>query len=319
MMSWAVPADQVTPLSAAVRRRLLRSSAPTISGAVVDAFVHRVAAGTTGGGRAELLLWLGEICASYGDVAALRGTVLELPEALARTARDLGGAPLPSQLVDDLAEDVRRVVEFSWRPLVRVADEPLDEVDARIDALIGRLEARDPLTSEHSRAVAAWCARLGRRLGLDAPGIAFARRCGLLHDVGKVVTPLAVLNAPRALDEREWTMMRAHAAAGEAIVRKVPALRAFAPAVRSHHERLDGKGYPDRLPASAIPVMARVVAVADCFNAMIGRRPYRLPMAPSRALEELIVHRGSQFDPDIVDAMVALISGTKDLSRGTTD
>jgi len=96
MMSWAVPADRVTALSAAVRRRLLRSSAPTISGAVVDAFVHRVAAGTTGGGRAELLLWLGEICASYGDVAALRGTVLELPEALARTARDLGGAPLPS-------------------------------------------------------------------------------------------------------------------------------------------------------------------------------------------------------------------------------
>ncbi len=237
--------------------------------------------------------------------------MLELPEALARTARDAGGALPPAAALDLLADDVRRVVESSWRPLTRVADEPLDEIDARIDALIVRLEARDPMTSEHSRAVAAWCGRLGRRLGLDAAGATFLRRCGLLHDIGKALTPLAVLNAPRCLDEREWAIMRAHAAAGEAIVRKVPALRAFAPAVRSHHERLDGRGYPDRLTASAIPFMARVVAVADSFNAMIGRRPYRLPMSPSKALDELLAHRGSQFDPDIVDAMVLLIAGRK--------
>jgi len=311
MTPWHVPSDQAAPLAAAVRRRLLRSNAPTISGAVVDAFVRRVVGEPAADGRADLLVWLGDICASYGEITALRGTLLELPEALARTARDLGGASPPATAVDALADDVRQVVELAWRPLTRVADEPLDEIDARIDALIGQLEARDPLTSEHSRAVAAWCARLGRRLGLDASGITFARRCGLLHDIGKVVTPLAVLNAPRALDEREWTIMRAHAAAGEAIVRKIPALRAFAPAVRSHHERLDGRGYPDQLPASAIPVMARVVAVADCFNAMIGRRPYRLPMAPSQALEELNAHRGTQFDPEIVDAMVALLAGQK--------
>jgi putative nucleotidyltransferase with HDIG domain len=309
--AWHVPVAQAAPLAAAVRRRLLRSNAPTISSAVVDAFVGRIVGEAPDAGGAELLGWLGDICASYGDLAALRGTLLELPEALARTARDLGGASPPAAAVDALADDVRRVVDLAWRPLTRFADEPLDEVDARIDALIGRLEARDPLTSEHSRAVAAWCARLGRRLGLDAAGIIFARRCGLLHDIGKVVTPLSVLNAPRALDEREWTMMRAHAAAGEAIVRKVPALRAFAPAVRSHHERLDGRGYPDQLPPSAIPVMARVVAVADCFNAMIGRRPYRLPMAPSQALEELVAHRGTQFDPEIVDAMVTLVAGQK--------
>jgi len=310
MISWR-PAAQAAPLSAAVRRRLLRSSAPTISGAVVDAFVLRVVGESSDGDRADLLTWLGTICASYGDVAALRGTLLELPDALARTARELGGPPPAAAALDALADDVRRVVETSWRPLTRVADEPLDEIDARIDALVARLEARDPLTSEHSRAVAAWCARLGRRLGLDAAGITFLRRCGLLHDIGKVVTPLGVLNAPRALDEREWTMMRAHAAAGEAIVVKIPELRAFSPAVRSHHERLDGRGYPDRLTASAIPFMARVVAVADSFNAMIGRRPYRLPMAPSRALEELQAHRGTQFDPDIVSAMGVLIAGQK--------
>ena len=154
------------------------------------------------------------------------------------------GEALRETELDALAESVMGIVDASWRPLLRVRDEALDEVDARIDTLIVKLEARDPLTSEHSRAVSAWCSRLGRRLGLDSAEVTFAARCGLLHDVGKVATPLEVLNAPRALDDREWRLIRAHAAAGEAIVRAVPELRPFAPAVRSHHERLDGTRLP---------------------------------------------------------------------------
>jgi len=126
---------------------------------------------------------------------------------------------------------------------------------------------------------------------------------------GLLVERVADRDAPRALDEREWRVMRAHAAAGEVLVRKVEELRPFAPAVRSHHERLDGRGYPDGLRANAIPLMARIVAVADTFNAMIGRRPYRLPMPPTRALEELVRSRGTQLDPEIVDAMVDVVLG----------
>jgi putative nucleotidyltransferase with HDIG domain len=296
-------------LAAELRRRLAGARGTVLCGAIVDAFVRRAAAAGTDGGRSEFLGWLREICGSYGDLAPLRDVLLEAPDALARALREELDVAVPERELAALARDVRGVVEGAWRPLASIADEPLDEVDAHIDAMIVRLELRDPLTTEHSRAVAGWCARLGRRLGLDAADVTFATRCGLLHDIGKVVTPLEVLNAPRALDEREWAMMRAHAAAGEAIVRKEPALRVFAPAVRSHHERLDGRGYPDGLPASAIPLMARVVAVADCFNAMIGRRPYRLPMPPPRALEELVRNRGTQFDPEIVEAMIGLVDG----------
>jgi putative nucleotidyltransferase with HDIG domain len=278
-----------------------------ITRAVADAFVARAAALRTDADRAELLDWLAQICASYGDVAALREVLESLPDALASSLFELTGEALPSAPLDALARDVRLVVERSWRPLVRHARAHLDEVDARIDALVMRLESCDPLSSEHSRAVAAWCSRISRRLGLDAQEVTFATRCGLLHDVGKALTPLEVLNAPRALSETEWKIMRAHAAAGERLVRGIPELRTFAPAVRSHHERLDGRGYPDGLPASAIPLTARIVAVADCFNAMIGRRPYRLPMQPTRALEELVRNRGTQFDPEIVDAMVAVV------------
>jgi putative nucleotidyltransferase with HDIG domain len=305
----AVAARQ-SEISEILQRRLAGVSSALVLRPVIDSFVRRIATLSTDEERAELLSWLSEVCSSYGDVAELREVLDVLPFALAQTAHDLTECSLPREF-DALESEIRDAVHAAWRPLVRVADEPLDEVDARIDTLIVRLETRDPLTSEHSRAVAAWCGRLGRRLGLEASDVTFVSRCGLLHDVGKALTPLNVLNAPRALDDKEWAVMRAHAAAGEALVRKIPELRAFAPAVRSHHERLDGRGYPDALPASAIPFAARIVAVADCFNAMIGRRPYRLPLPPTRALEELVRNRGTQFDPEMVDAMVGLIGGTK--------
>ncbi|HEX3549313.1 MAG TPA: HD domain-containing phosphohydrolase [Candidatus Elarobacter sp.] len=269
----------------------MTSAATLLEGALAEQLQARIAHVRTGGDGESLVAWIGEIARAYGDVPGLQSIV----EA---AARDLGL----------LGEGMRDAVRAA-HPVARASDSPLDELDARIDALIVRLESRDPLSSEHSRAVASWCGRLGRRLGLDASEIAFASRCGLLHDVGKALTPLEVLNAPRALDEREWRIMRAHAAAGEALVMRVPELHAFAPAVRSHHERLDGRGYPDGLRLGQIPLMARVVAVADCFNAMIGRRPYRLPMSPTRALEELLRSRGTQLDPEIVDAMVDVVIG----------
>ncbi len=301
------------PRADAVVRELRRhengAGGTLVVDAMIESFVERVVAMRTDRERADLLEWLGDFASSYGEIAALRPLLEDLSGALARSARAIPGAAAPPAEIEVLASDIERVVARAWRPHVPVPGERLDELDSRIDALIVRLESRDPLSSEHSRAVAGWCARLGRRLGLGADEVAFATRCGLLHDVGKALTPLEVLNAPRALDEREWRLMRAHAAAGEALVRQVGELRPFAPAVRSHHERLDGKGYPDGLRLGAIPLMARIVAVADCFNAMIGRRPYRQPMAPSRALDELVQNRGTQFDPEIVEAMIDVVMG----------
>jgi len=263
-----------------------------IETAIAEELARRSDPVLAGGDPNSLLAWVDSMACAYGDVPGLSNT-------LDAATRDMGR----------LGDAVRERARSAMRPLATPTDGALDEIDARIDALIVRLEQRDPLSSEHSRAVAAWCARLARRLGFDATDIAFASRCGLLHDVGKVLTPLDVLNAPRALDEREWRVMRAHAAAGEALVARVPELRPFTPAVRSHHERLDGRGYPDGLRLGTIPLMARIVAVADCFNAMIGRRPYRPPMSPATALEELVRCRGSQLDPEIVDAMVDIVLG----------
>ena len=134
-----------------------------------------------------------------------------------------------------------------------------------------------------------------------------ASRSGLIHDVGKSAVPLAILTAPRALDSDERSVMEEHVTLGERIVSEQPVLRPFAPAVRNHHERYDGRGYPDGLRGEQIALVTRIVTVADAFNAMIDRRPYRAPRAPAAALLELVHERGRQFDPGIVDAMIAVV------------
>jgi putative nucleotidyltransferase with HDIG domain len=183
----------------------------------------------------------------------------------------------------------------------------LDPVDAKIDELLFRLSAQDSLTAEHSRSVGMWCWRVAKRMGLSRTESYVVTRSGLLHDVGKTTTPIEILTAPRRLNEDEWDIMRQHAADGEQIVERVTQLRLFAPAVRSHHERFDGRGYPDRLDRTAIPFAARIVSVADAFNAMIARRPYRAPLPPTHAIEELKRNSGTQFDPAVVQAMIDVV------------
>lgn len=183
----------------------------------------------------------------------------------------------------------------------------VDPVDAKIDELLFRLSVQDSLTAEHSRSVGMWCWRIAKHLGLSRSESYVVTRSGLLHDVGKTSTPLEILTAPRSLTEEEWAIMREHAVQGEQIIAGVSELRLFAPGVRSHHERFDGKGYPDNLERGSIPFAARIVAVADAFNAMIARRPYRPPMPPTHALEELKRNSGTQFDPAAVEAMTSVV------------
>lgn len=180
----------------------------------------------------------------------------------------------------------------------------LDSIDARIAELLYRLSEWDTTTAEHSRSVGMWCWRIAKRIGMSREEALLAARSGLVHDIGKISTPIEILAAPRALDEGEWEIMRQHARQGVELLGEVRELEPLVPAVRWHHERMDGRGYPDALDPVSIPHIARIVSVADAFNAMIARRPYRAPLAPTFAMEELKRHRGVQFDPSIVEAMI---------------
>jgi putative nucleotidyltransferase with HDIG domain len=274
---------------------------------VVMQLLDCIADVAAGAGSAKLVRWLDDVSVRHAEMACL--SVL-----LSATWRQV----LENGLFDGRVSEktvllaLGERIDASARQPLRAAvqrDEPFDEVDACLADLVSRLFEHDPITAEHSKAVSSWCARLARKLGLSPVETLLVKRGGLAHDVGKIGTPEPILLAPRSLSDKEWDVMRRHTVDGAAIVADLPLLAEFLPAIRSHHERLDGGGYPDGLRGEEIPLSARIVAVADCFNAMIGRRPYRPPMAPSRALDLLDKAAGPHLDPEIVAAMTSVVHG----------
>ena len=177
----------------------------------------------------------------------------------------------------------------------------------RLAGLVDRLELKEGYAGEHTAAVSALALAIAKQLKLSAAD----RRCvelgALLHDVGKLSIPDRVLTKPGPLNELEWTAMRRHAALGERLLAHILDQAEVLAIVRSHHERWDGSGYPDGLRGEEIPLAARIVAVADAFQAMIEPRPYRAPRTPASALEEIASQSGRQFDPVCVEALRAVI------------
>jgi putative two-component system response regulator len=223
---------------------------------------------------------------------------IEMSEMHARVARALEKRALVMQNRDYQATLELRVREQAER----IRELFLEGVQM----LARALEAKDPCLRGHSIRVSHYSVETARRLGLGEPVIEQIRIGGELHDIGKIGTREAVLQKPGSLTEDERHQICEHPALGERMLaplaRESPAVLRI---VRSHHERLDGAGFPDGLQGEAIPLEARIVAVADAFDAMTSERPYRSPRPPADALGELHQVSGSQLDPDAVDAFTA--------------
>jgi response regulator RpfG family c-di-GMP phosphodiesterase len=178
---------------------------------------------------------------------------------------------------------------------------------AAIVSLVRTLEARDPYTLGHSLRVRRYCLRLARALGLDdrqQRRLALAAR---LHDIGKVGVPEAVLHKEGPLSDAELAQVRAHPVIGERILTPTIRSRLVLAAVRAHHERHDGRGYPDGLAGEHVPLLARLLAVADCYDALTSLRPYRQPLGRGEALEVIRAGTGTQFDPGVCRAFLGLM------------
>ncbi len=182
---------------------------------------------------------------------------------------------------------------------------------AAVQALAAAIEARDNYTHEHSEQVVRLAAAVASGLGLGRAELERVRHGALLHDVGKLAIPNDILHKPGPLTEAEWRVMAEHPAIGERILRRTPQLAQLAPIVRHEHERWDGGGYPDGLAGTAIPVASRIILACDAYNAMITTRPYREAMPPAHAIAELRAGSGTQFDPDVVAALLAALSPLK--------
>lgn len=176
-----------------------------------------------------------------------------------------------------------------------------------IRALAGAIDAKDPYTRGHSDRVAQLSVAIGIEMKLAPDLQRILEMGGILHDVGKIGIPDLVLGKPGSLDARENELMRTHPKVGADIIGGVEFLRNAAPCVRSHHERWDGGGYPDGLEEEEIPLVARIVNAADTWDACTTQRPYQAPIAPAQALEILNRLRGTQIDPIVYDALVAIM------------
>lgn len=201
--------------------------------------------------------------------------------------------------------DLREVL----RPLT--VHTPLAAFELGLDPIVHRfvasLEGKDPVTRDHVVRSAELAMAVGEHVGVRPAELQVLGLGALLHDVGKLTLPDEILNKPGRLTPDEYEIVRGHAAAGERLVAGSSALAAIGPIIRGHHERLDGRGYPDGLAGDSIPLAARIVSVCDAFDAMAQTRQYREGMGPERAMSVLREHAGTQWDPHIVDALVSVI------------
>ena len=199
------------------------------------------------------------------------------------------------------------------RSLLRVKSlyDRLDDAQRVMLSLARAVEAKDAHTESHTERVGQAARALGEAAGISGEALEDLYLGGVVHDIGKIGVPDAVLGKPGPLTEEETAVMRQHVLLGEQIVRPLRSAAGLIPIVRHHHERYDGGGYPDGLQGEAIPLPARIVAICDAFDAMVTQRPYRPALGEEHALQALEEGAGGQWDPALVELFVGMRRNSK--------
>lgn len=215
---------------------------------------------------------------------------------------------------DDDAHRIEILCRFAANAYARISarSDIESHYGKTIDALTSALEVRDAETQAHTGRIRETAVALGGAMRLSPDELKAVRLGAMLHDVGKIGVPDSILLKPGPLNESEWEVMKLHPEIGERLLTGIDFLTAAVPAVKHHHERWDGKGYPMGLIGTDIPLAARVVAVCDSFDAMTSARPYRPPVSVDAACEEILDKAGSQFDPDCAAMLVSIVRAVGD-------
>ena len=180
-----------------------------------------------------------------------------------------------------------------------------------IDTLKVVLATRDPHTEKHAERLQDLAEALGKDINLPESKLKKLRLLALLHDTGKIGTPDAILFKPDKLTPEEWEIMKKHAEEGYRIAKNIPQLVSTAEDILHHHERWNGRGYPDRLKGKKIPILSRIISIVDAYDAMLSNRPYRKSLSKEEAIEELKKNAGTQFDPELVEKFLKILKTTE--------
>jgi PAS domain S-box-containing protein/putative nucleotidyltransferase with HDIG domain len=216
--------------------------------------------------------------------------------------------------ISDMKDKEKKLIEsknafFNMLKELDTSYKELKEIyEGMIHSFVNAIDAKSPWTKGHSERVTAYSVSVARELGIKEKDIDTLRMAALLHDVGKIGTYDVILDKPGELSAEEFALIRMHPVRGEEILKPIKQLRALLPIVRHHHERLDGSGYPDGLKNDEIPLFSKIICVADSFDAMTDDRPYRASPSREYAISELQRCRGTQFDPQAVDAFLHVLS-----------
>jgi putative nucleotidyltransferase with HDIG domain len=239
-------------------------------------------------------------------------------DMLTRTARSIAERDFTQRAeihshteIDDLAETFNHMAEdiqLHIGNLKTASEENRQLFMDSIEMIAAAVDAKDPYTKGHSGRVAQYSVILAREIGLPEEEVDKIRISATLHDVGKIGIEDRVLKKPGVLTNEEFEIMKRHTVMGYEIVRQVKQLNEMLPGIRWHHEALNGRGYPDGVKGDELPLMTRIIAVADTFDAITTDRPYQAGSEFPKALEILRKHAGTKYDPLVVDAMYAALA-----------
>jgi diguanylate cyclase (GGDEF)-like protein len=182
-----------------------------------------------------------------------------------------------------------------------------------IKTILKTLHEKNPREEKHSERVSKICVNIGQALKMRDEDIKMLKVISNLHDIGKIAIDDAILNKPGKLDDKEWEQIKRHPEIGYRILATSPEYADIAQDILSHHERYDGRGYPRGLKSDEIPLRARIISVADAYDAMVSERPYRKPLTHQDAIDEIVKNRGTQFDPLIADTFITLFANQKEV------
>lgn len=246
-----------------------------------------------------------------GSIAAAKVTRC-LRQLVAGTRRVASGDL--SQKVNIKAKDEIGELALSFNYMIEQLDKSYQRVKYHfletIHSLATALEAKDVYTRGHSERVTRYAVQIAQKLNLPKEKIDLIQQIGILHDIGKIGVREEILNKPDKLTDKEWKFIQMHPIIGESILKFVEMLQPGLPLVRHHHERMDGRGYPDGLTKDKIIDIVRIITVADAYDAMTSQRPYREALTTDEAINELMKNKGTQFDPEVVEAFIQILKSS---------